>query len=461
MSRLIVKGGTIATAEGTYAADVACGNERIRSIEQDITPSPGDRVVDAAGMLVLPGGIDVHTHFDEPFMGCVAADDFTVGGRAALAGGITTHVDFAYQFSGESLFQALDNWHARAEGKALIDYGFHVVITDPNDDVRREIPRVVEAGCPTFKVFMTYPGLAVDDGNLLDLLRIVTEAGGRISVHAENFFVTERLIAEFREQGRTGPMWHPRAHPWQSEFEATVRALALADLSDAPLYVVHMSAAPAVQALAAARSRGQPAIGETSISYLALTEEVYDADGFEAAKYMCSPPIRDRANQDQLWVALRDGDLQIVGSDHDPFNLSDRWKLGGDDFSKIPNGIAGIEQIRPLLWSEGVAAGRLSLERFVAVTSVNPARALGLWPRKGTIAVGSDADLVVWDPDREVRLGVATTHSTADYCVYEGRTVRGYPVVTVSRGEVIYRDGEVTASPGRGRFLERGQPLFV
>jgi dihydropyrimidinase len=237
--------------------------------------------------------------------------------------------------------------------------------------------------------------------------------------------------------------------------------MALANLAGAPLYVVHISAGAAVQALAAARAQGQPVVGETSISYLALTDEVYDVDGFEPARYVCSPPIRDRINQDQLWLALQNGGLQVVGSDHDPFNLADRRRLGGESFAKIPNGIAGIEQIRPLLWSDGVVAGRLSLERFVAVTATNPARTFGLWPRKGAITVGSDADLVVWDPHKEVVLGLDTTHSAADYCVYEGRKVCGYPVVTVSRGEVVYRDGIIAARPGRGRFLQRGEPLPV
>ena len=461
VSRLIVTGGTIATAEGKYRGDIVCESERIAAIVETAEPRPDDRVVDATGLVVLPGGIDAHTHFDEPFMGCVSADNFTDGGRAALAGGITSHVDFAYQFAGETLEGALRNWQARATGRAVIDYGIHIVITDPTDAVKAEIPRLVELGCPTFKIFMTYPGLAVDDGNLMDLLRITTHAGGRISVHAENYHVSDRLVAALQRVGRTQPRWHPHAHPWQSEYEATVRAMALAQLAEAPLYVVHMSAAQAVDAVSAARDAGQEVVGETSISYLALTDDVFDTDEFDAAKYICTPPPRDLANQDKLWHDLQHGSLQIVASDHDPFNMADRHRLGGDDFSKIPNGIAGIEQIRPLLWTEGVATGRLSLERLVQVTATNPARALGLWPRKGAIMVGSDADLVVWDPRMKVRLGLDTTHSAADYCVYEGRSVTGYPVVTISRGEVVYDHGDILAEPGRGRFVERGHPLFV
>lgn len=461
MKTILIRNGQIATAEGVYPGDILCSGETIAEVAPTGSIRDADEVVDADGMFVLPGGIDVHTHFDEPFMGCVTADDFADGGRAAVCGGITSHVDFAYQLKGETLEQAAANWHARADGKAIIDYGFHVVITDPREDVKAEVPSLIERGYTTFKLFMTFPGLAVDDGALMDLVKLVAAAGGRVSVHAENYYVSDRLIAKFLNEGRTGPRWHAKSRPWQSEYEATVRALALADVAGAPIYVVHMSSAEAVDALSRARSRGQEAIGETSISYLSLNDEVYDRDDFEPAKYVCSPPIRSQEDQDRLWLALQAGGLQVVGSDHDPFNLSDRYRLGASDFSKIPNGIAGTEQIRPLLWTEGVARGRLSLERFVAVTATNPARAFGMWPQKGVVAPGADADLVVWDPSKEVRLGLETTHSKADYCVYEGREVRGYAAMTISRGEIVARNGQVLASAGRGRFIKRGQPLHV
>lgn len=460
-SRLVVEGGTIATADGCVQSDVLCEDGRITALGIDFARRPGDKVLDARSLFVLPGGIDVHTHFDEPFMGCVTADDFTTGGQAAIAGGVTSHVDFAYQFKGESLHEAVGHWHARARGRAVIDYGFHIVISDVTEEVKAEIPAMIESGYPTFKIFMTYPGLAVDDGGLMDVMRIATRHGGRVSVHAENYFISERLIEELHRLGHFEPRFHPSAHPWQSEFEATVRAMAIAEIAGAPLYVVHVSAAPALEAVRQARVRGQKVTAETSISYLALTHEVYDQEGMEPAKYVCTPPVRSKENRESLWSHLAAGDIQVVGSDHDPFSFADRVRLGGDDFAKIPNGIAGVEQIRPILWSEGVRPGRLSIEQFVSVTATNAAKTMGLWPRKGTIAVGSDADLVLWDPDKEVVLDTSTTHSAADYCVYEGRAVKGYATTTVSRGEVVMENGILSAEQGRGEFLPRRGLAFA
>jgi dihydropyrimidinase len=320
---------------------------------------------------------------------------------------------------------------------------------------------MIQGGYTTFKIFMTYPPLHVDDGNLLDVLRIVTGNGGRLSVHAENYYISDNLIREFHKLGLFAPRWHPRSRPWQSEYEATVRAMALAQVAEAELYIVHMSSRHAVHALAKARREGRPVIGETVVHYLAFTEEVYDQPDFEGAKYVCSPPIRAAQDQDALWAALQNGDLQVVGSDHDAFTMAERRRLGEHDFASIPNGVGGVEQIRPILWSLGYRKNRLSLERFVAVTATNPARAFGLWPRKGAIAPGADADIVLWDPNRTVRLGLDTTHSACDYCLYEGYHVIGYPVTVLSRGEFVMENGEITARPGRGRFLRRGRPLLV
>jgi len=461
MSRTIIRGGTIATSEGRFAADIACANGLIAEIGQDIVAGEGDLELSAEGKLVLPGGIDVHTHFSEPFMGMVTADDFTTGGEGALAGGITSHIDFAFQYKGETLQQAVDNWHARAEGRAVIDYGFHVAITDLRPDTRDEIPRMVEAGYSSFKVFMTYPALVVFDDDLLEILRLVGGAGGRVSVHAENYAMSNSLIETLLAEGKTEPRWHAVARPWMSEWEATVRAMALARVYGAPLYVVHMSAEASVAEVAAARADGQPVIGETCIHYLVMTEEKLAAEGFEGARYICSPPLRTKQHQDALWAALHDRTLQVVGSDHAPFTMADRRKMGADDFSKIPNGVAGIEQVRPLLWSEGVAKGRLSVERFVEVTATNPARAFGMWPRKGGVVVGGDADLVIWDPDLRTVLSMETTHSATDYCLYEGREVHGGAAVTISRGEVVWQDGKLSARPGRGRFVPRTEVAHV
>jgi dihydropyrimidinase len=409
----------------------------------------------ASGKFVLPGGVDVHTHFSEPFMGTVTADDFTTGGEGALCGGITTHIDFAFQYRGQTLHDAVNNWRALADGKAVIDYGLHVAVTELTDETRREIPEMVAAGYSSFKVFMTYPALVVEDHDLLEILGRVSQAGGRVSVHAENFAMSATLIEEFVREGKLEPRWHAPARPWVSEWEATVRAMALARVAEAPLYVVHMSAVASVDEVTKARAEGYPVIGETCIHYLVFTDDVYDQDGFEPARYICSPPIRSVEHQDALWSALRTGGLQVVGSDHAPFTLAERGRLGGDNFSSIPNGVAGIEEIRPFLWSEGVRKGRLSVERFVALTATNPARAFGLWPKKGGIVVGGDADLVIWDPDKKTAFSMDTTHSACDYCIYEGLEATGAATTTISRGDVVWHDGVLNAPPGRGQFIKR------
>lgn len=455
MSRTIIRGGTIATAEGCFAADVVCADGRIVEIGTGQVAGDGDDELSADGKFVLPGGIDVHTHFSEPFMGTVTADDFTTGGEGAICGGVTTHIDFAFQYRGESLQDAVTNWHALADGKAVIDYGLHVAITELTDEVRRQIPEMVAAGYSSFKIFMTYPALVVGDQDLLEILGLVSESGGRVSVHAENFAISAALIEQYVREGKLEPRWHAPSRPWVSEWEATVRAMALARVADAPLYVVHMSAAAGIDAVAEARTQGHPVIGETCIHYLVFTEDVYEQEGFEPARYICSPPIRSREHQDALWTALRTGSLQVVGSDHAPFTLAERKRLGGDNFSTIPNGVAGIEEIRPFLWSEGVKKGRLSVERFVALTATNPARAFGLWPRKGGVVVGGDADLVIWDPDKRTMFSMETTHSACDYCLYEGLEAEGAATTTLSRGDIVWHDSVLNAPPGRGQFVKR------
>jgi dihydropyrimidinase len=455
MERLIIRGGTIATAEGSFDADIVCADGRIVEIGAAPDAGDSDRVIDASGRYVLPGGIDVHTHFSEPIMGTVTADDYTTGGMGAICGGITSHIDFAFQYKGESLHDAVANWHARAKDKAVIDYGLHVAITDLTPEARAEIPEMVKEGYSSFKVFMTYPALVVWDDDLLAILGLVGEAGGRVSVHAENYAISDALIKQFVAEGKLAARWHAPARPWMSEWEATVRAIALARVHSAPLYVVHMSAAPSLDEVAAARAGGLPVIGETCIHYLVFTDAVYDQDGFEPARFICSPPIRDSEHQEALWSGLRNGTLQVVGSDHAPFTLADRRRIGGDDFSKIPNGIAGVEQIRPMLWTRGVREGRITLERFVAVTATNPARAFGMWPRKGGIVVGGDADIVIWDADSRITYSEDTTHSACDYCVYDGVEAIGAAATTIARGEVVWCDRELTATPGRGRFVPR------
>lgn len=453
--------GTVALDSGVFPGDIRCAHGKVVALGERGMFRRSPRRINAEGLLVLPGGIDVHTHFDEPFMNCVTADDFESGGRAAFAGGITSHIDFAYQYPGESLHQAVANWHAKAEGRAVADYGLHIVVTDASQGVVDEVPAMVREGYSSFKVFMTYEGLRAADSDLLRLFKAATSAGGRVSVHAEHADISALLCSEFIARGDVGPRWHPISRPVESECEATFRALALARVANAPIYIVHVSSGQAADIIREARTRGQSVVAETSIAYLVLTEEVYQGHGFEAAKYVCSPPLRPLAEQERLWQLLQDGTLQIVGSDHDSFTWADRRKLGAADFTKIPNGIEGVQHIRPLLWSEGVQTGRLSLERFVAVTATNPAKAFGLWPRKGGIVPGGDADFVLWDPAKRYRLGVQDCQSHCDYCVYEGREVTGGVVMTVSRGEVVFDGDSRAAVPGRGRFLPRTRAEWV
>jgi len=450
---LIIKNGMVVTATESYRADIGVDGGTIALIGRDLS---GEEVIDAAGMLVLPGGVDPHTHMELPFMGSISADDFRTGTIAAACGGTTTIIDFAIQGAGQTLLQALDIWLKKAEGKACIDYGMHVAIGAMDDERIAEMGDMVGLGVPSFKVFMAYKGsFMVDDETLFRALLRAKEIGGLIAVHAENGDILHYLINKHVAEGKREPIWHARSHPPEAEAEATHRAVVMAGMTGAPLYVVHMTAGDALEALKAGRAKGFKVFGETCPQYLMFSVEKYAEPGFEGAKYVMSPPLREKGDCEALWKGLAGGDLQAVGTDHCPFNFVGQKDMGKDDFSKIPNGMPSVETRLPLLYHFGVNQGRFSVNRFVELVATGPARLFGLLPRKGTISVGADADLVLWDPEREYRLTRENLHMNVDYSPYEDVTVRGYPALTLQRGQVIVRNNQFVGDVGAGKFLKR------
>jgi dihydropyrimidinase len=462
----LVKNGTIVTAGDRYDADIYIDKGRITLIGQGLN-IPADTVVDASGKLVMPGGIDVHTHLDMPFGGTTSADDFESGTVAAAHGGTTTVVDFAIQNFGEGLFPAFEGWMKRAEGKAVIDYAFHMIVRELTDQVSGDMDRLTKhEGVTSFKLFMAYPGVfQVDDATIFRALLKTRENGGLVCMHAENGGVIDTLVKEALRKGQTAPKYHALTRPTRAEGEATGRAIALAEMADVPIYIVHLSCSDALEKIKQARDMGLPAYAETCPQYLFLSYEDYERPGFEGAGYVMSPPLREKWNQVALWKGLAKNDLQVVSTDHCPFCMNEppQKQLGKDDFSKIPNGAPGIETRLMLLWDGGVRTGRIDAHKFVEITSTNPARMFGLWPRKGTVAVGSDGDLVIWDPDKEVTLSARTLHMRVDYNPYEGRVIKGAPAVVLSRGDVIVDHGQFKGGKGRGQFVKRqsGRPLVA
>jgi dihydropyrimidinase len=451
----LVSGGTVVTAVSTYEADVLVDGGRIVQIGRDLDV-PGAERIDATGKYVLPGALDVHTHLETPWGDTyVTADDWRAGSIGAACGGTTTIVDFALQAKGQTLRQAIDGWHAKAEGKSVVDYGFHAMIMDLTDTVRAEIPRMIaDEGIPSFKVFMAYKGVVqADDETLLRTLLIASEHGGLTMVHAENGDAVYVIQERFAEQGKLGVEYWPQSRPPELEAEAAHRAIVLAGLANAPLYVVHVSSALAAGEIARARSAGRQVYGETCPQYLVLDEEHYARP--DGAKWVMAPPLRDRSNQEPLWRALASGTLQVVGTDHSAWPLEGYKDQSLDDFRFIIQGAPGIEERLSTLYTYGVEAGRLSLNRFVEVTSTAPAKLFGLYPQKGDVAIGADADLVVWDPAVEWTLGRDKLHGNTDYCTFEGLEVRGAPAVVLSRGRVVVRDREYVGGEGGGRFLHR------
>jgi dihydropyrimidinase len=450
---LVIKNGTIVTAAETYKADIGVNGETIALIGRDLS---GDEVIDAEGTLVMPGGVDPHTHMELPFMGTVSADDFRTGTIAAACGGTTTIIDFAIQGAGQTLREALDAWLEKAEGKACIDYGMHVAVGAMDDDRMAEMRDLVDLGVPSFKVFLAYKGsLMVDDEALFRSLLRAKEIGGLICVHAENGDVVNYLTNKHVAEGKTEPLWHALSHPPEAEAEATHRAVVMAGMTGASLYVVHMTCASAVEALVAGRAKGFKVFGETCPQYLMFSMDRYEEPDFEGAKYVMSPPLRSKGNSEALWEGLAIDALQSVGTDHCPFNFAGQKDKGIDDFSKIPNGMPGVETRLPLLYHFGVNEGRFSVHRFVELVATGPARLFGLLPRKGTIIVGADADLVMWDPHKEVQLTKQNLHTNVDHSPYEDVTVRGYPALVLQRGRVIVKDNEFVGDVGAGQFLRR------
>ena len=455
--RTLIKNGTIVTAVDQYQGDVLIEDEKIAVIGMslDIPAANVDTVIDAAGKYVLPGGIDVHTHMDMPFGGATSADDFETGTRAAAFGGTTTIVDFAIQYRGQTLHQAWEGWAKKAEGKAVVDYGFHMIITELNDQVEGEMDALVKQGITSFKLFMAYPGVfMLDDASIFKALLRTGKNGGTICMHAENGGVIDVLVQRALAEGKTAPKYHALTRPARAEAEATHRAIALAEIADVPIYIVHLSAAEALEMVTEARDRGLPAFAETCPQYLFLSYDNYEEPDFGGSKYVMSPPLRDKAKQDQLWRGLAFNDLQCIATDHCPFCMKEK-RLGENDFSKIPNGAPGVETRMSLVYDGGVRPGRISLNRFVELTSTSPAKIFGLFPRKGTIAPGSDADIVVFDPNRTITLAAKTLHMNCDYNPYEGRQVTGATDTVLSRGRLVIENGAFVGRTGAGSFLKR------
>jgi dihydropyrimidinase len=455
--RTLISNGTIVTAEGSQTADVLIDGETIAAIGADLAAAgmTADETIDAGGKYVIPGGIDVHTHMELPFGGTFAKDTFETGTRAAAFGGTTTVVDFAVQSKGQSLRAGLDTWHAKAEGNAVADYGFHMIMSDVNDETLAEMDRLVAEGIPDFKLFTAYPGVFYsDDGAIFRALQQTARNGGLIMMHAENGLAIDIVAAQTFGAGTTDPIGHGLARKAVFEGEATNRVIRLAEAAGAPIYIVHLSASDALAEVRAARDRGTRAFAETCPQYLFLSLDDL-GHGFDGAKFVCSPPLRSRETWDDLWTGLVKDDLQLVATDHCPFDFHGQKELGRGDFRKIPNGLPGVEDRVDLLHDGGVVGGRISRERWVEIIATAPARLFGLYPQKGSISIGADADIVVYDPNRTRTISAKTHHMNVDYSCYEGRKVQGASDIVMSRGSVIVRDGEFTGRKGHGRFVKR------
>jgi len=454
MTTLIQK-GTVVTAEKSFAADILIEGERIREIAPAISTA-ADKVIDASGMLIIPGGIDAHTHLDMPFGGTMSSDDFETGTRAAAFGGTTTIVDFAIQAHGTKMREALDTWWKKADGKATIDYGLHMIVTDLPDAGLEDMDSMVNEGVASFKLFMAYPGvLMVDDGTIFKALAQTAKNGALICMHAENGSVIDVIVRRALAEGKTAPIYHALTRPATAEAEAVHRAIALAEIAGVPVYIVHLTSEEALNQVREARDRGLPAFAETCPQYLLLSVDDLARPGFEGAKYVFTPPLREKHHQPKLWDGLKNDHLQVVSTDHCPFCFADQKILGKDDFTKIPNGGPGIENRLQLIYHHGVNHGRLTVNRFVEIVSTTPAKIFGLYPHKGALQPGSDADIVIWDPQAEHVISAKTHHMRVDYSMFEGFPVKGNARTVLSRGEVIVDAGKFLGRPGRGQFLKR------
>ena len=470
MAKTLITNGTVVTATETMLADVLIEDERVVAVVQsgamDIV---ADTVIDASGKYVMPGGIDVHTHMELPFGGTFAADTFETGTRAAAWGGTTTIVDFAVQVKGESAMEGYEKWMAKADGNCAIDYGFHMITGDINEQTLKEMDMLVDEGVTSFKMFMAYPGVFYsDDGDITRAMQKAAENGSVICMHAENGIAIDVLVEQALARGETDPLYHGIVRKAILEGEATHRAIRLAELTGAPLYIVHLSAKEALDEVIGARDRGQNVFAETCPQYLFLSLDDM-GNGFDGAKYVCSPPLRatEDGHQDRLWRGLRTNDLQVVSTDHCPFCMGDHHtfgtqkQLGQGDFSKIPNGLPGVEHRMELIYHGGVGHGRLSLNRFVEITSTSPAKMFGLYPKKGTIAPGTDADIVIFDPNGTKTISVDTHHMDVDYSCYEGLEVTGIVDTVLSKGRVIIADDAYHGAAGHGSYLKRGLSSYL
>ena len=466
MATTFVHGGTVVSPTGTQLLDVLIDGETIAAVLKpgstalaaDLTQS-ADTVIDATGRYVLPGGVDGHTHMEMPFGGTFASDTFETGTRAAAWGGTTTIVDFAIQTPGQRVQDTLAQWHEKAAGNCAIDYGFHQIIGEVDSDSLKAMSELVAEGVTSFKLFMAYPGVFYsDDGKILRAMQTAAETGSLLMMHAENGIAIDVLVAQSIARGDTAPYYHGTSRPWQLEEEATHRAIMLAHVTGAPLYVVHVSAKQALAQIAQARGNGQNVFAETCPQYLYLSlEEQLGAPGFEGAKWVCSTPLRSRAegHQDELWRYLRSGDVATVSTDHCPFCMKDQKEMGVGDFSKIPNGIGSVEHRMDLMF-QGVKSGKITLEKWVEVCCTTPARMFGMYPKKGIVSPGADADLVVYDPGGHTSIGGGKAHHmNMDYSAYEGFEIEGHVDTVISRGRVIVDDGAYTGNPGHGRFVKR------
>jgi dihydropyrimidinase len=456
MTRTLIRGGTVVTAGETFKADVLVEDGKISALGAKLDGE--HEVIDATGKYVFPGGIDCHTHMAMPFGGTTASDDFQTGTIAAAHGGTTMIIDFAIQERGKSLKGALDAWHGKAEGKAATDYAFHMIATDLPPERLGEMADIVREGVTSFKLFMAYPGVfMLDDQSIFRAMLRAGELGALITMHAETGPPIDVLIERALAAGHTAPIYHALTRPEVAEATGTERAIALAEMANVPVYMVHLSAQRALERVMEARDRGLPAYAETCPQYLFLDEDYLRGtpdDPFDGAKYVCTPALRPRHHQEHLWRGLRNYDLQVVATDHCPFCMKDQKELGRGNFGKIPNGMPGVETRLYLLW-EGVRAGKISMNRFVEITSTAPAKLFGLYPRKGSMGIGADADLVVWDPEKRHTLSQKTLHMRIDYSPLEGREVIGAPAVVMQRGKVIVKDGQFLGKPGQGQFQRR------
>jgi dihydropyrimidinase len=454
----VIRNAVIATAADVFPADLGITGGTVTALGRGLGPARRD--IDAAGRYVLPGGIDTHCHLDQPMRsGITLADDFLTGTVSAAHGGTTTVVPFACQIQGQGVRAAVDDYHRRAAGKPVIDYAFHLIVSDPTPAVlHEELPALIRQGYTSFKIYMTYERLKLDDRQVIAVLALARREGAMVMVHAENSDCIAWLTEQLEQAGRTAPYYHALSRPLAVEREGTHRAITMAEIVDVPILLVHVSGAEAVEQIRWAQGRGLRIYAETCPQYLVLTADHLDAPGFEGAKFVCSPPPRDVASQQAVWDGLASGTFHVFSSDHSPFRFDGPAgkKSHGTEapFTKIPNGVPGIETRLPILFSEGVNKGRIDLATFVALTATNPAKMYGLYPRKGTIAVGSDADLVIWDHDRDVTISNDLLHHNCDYTPYEGMSVRGWPAVVLSRGEVVVEEGKLLAEPGQGQFLK-------